>query len=316
MKYFFILLLLIIISFTYLKLAVKYKIIDKPNKRSSHTKVTIRGGGILFTMAIVLFCLFHNLQYTYFFIGVLLVAIVSFLDDIYTLSAKVRFPFQLLAVALVLYQLELPLELIVLGYVFFGVGCINLFNFMDGINGITGFYALSVLSLFYFLNLQEEIINPQLIIYLLLSVLIFGYYNFRRKALFFAGDIGSVTLGVVFFFLIMTFATSFNAPIIVASIFVYGADASFTLLYRKIYTKESIFEPHRHHMYQKLVDKFKFSHLKVAAIYALIQFFINIIIYKTYTLKVSIQIIIFIILIVLFLSVYIMLFKKVKSYNA
>jgi UDP-N-acetylmuramyl pentapeptide phosphotransferase/UDP-N-acetylglucosamine-1-phosphate transferase len=307
--------LLAILSFIYLKLAIKYKIIDKPNERSSHTKITVRGGGILFTIAILLFFIFNNFQYPYFFAGTLLIAIVSFLDDIYTLSAKIRFPFQVVAALLVLYQLDIPIEALSLVYLIIGIGVINLFNFMDGINGITGFYAISVLSIFYCINIKEQILDQNLIIYSLISLIIFGFYNFRKKALFFAGDIGSVTIGILIFFIALYFAIELKSPIIILAIIVYGADGANTLLYRKLYTNESVFEPHRYHIYQKLVDVKKMSHLKVSLIYAIIQLLINVVLYKTYTLNLETQFLILISFISFFVLIYIFIFKKLKVKN-
>jgi UDP-N-acetylmuramyl pentapeptide phosphotransferase/UDP-N-acetylglucosamine-1-phosphate transferase len=307
--------LLGILSFIYLKLAIKYKIIDKPNERSSHTKITVRGGGIIFTIAILLFFVFNNFQYPYFFAGTLIIAIISFLDDIYTLSSKIRFPFQVVAVLLVLYQLNIPIEALSLIYLILGIGVINLFNFMDGINGITGFYAISVLSIFYCININEQIIDQNLIIYSLISLIVFGFYNFRKKAIFFAGDIGSVTIGILVFFIALFFAIELKAPIIILAIIVYGADGANTLLYRKIFTSESIFEPHRHHIYQKLVDVKKMSHLKVSLIYAIIQLLINVVLYKTYQLVMQTQFLILISFISFFILIYIFVFKKLEVRN-
>ena len=304
--------ILAVLSFIYLKLAVKFKIIDKPNERSSHTKITVRGGGIIFPIAILLFFIFNDYQYPYFVLGVFLISVVSFLDDIYTLSARIRFPFQIFAVLLVFFELDIPLEIITFVYFILGIGLINLFNFMDGINGITGLYAIAVLSVFYFINLNEEIINPDLIIYPLISLIIFGFYNFRKKALFFAGDIGSVAIGVLVFFIALYFAIELKAPLIILAVIVYGADGGNTLLYRKIYTKESIFEPHRHHIYQKLVDVKKMSHLKVSVVYAIIQLLMNVVLYKTYQLELQTQFLILISIISFFILMYILLFNKLK----
>ncbi|MCG1036550.1 MraY family glycosyltransferase [Polaribacter sargassicola] len=314
-KYFFILVIIAILSFVYLKLAIKFKIIDKPNKRSSHTKITVRGGGIIFPIAILLFSLLNDFSYPYFTIGVVLISIVSFLDDIYTLSSKVRFPFQLLAVLLILVELALPFSPIYLYvfYILFGVGVVNMFNFMDGINGITGLYTISVLLGFYFINEIEALVAPDLIIYSLISLIVFGFYNFRKKALFFAGDIGSITLGVLVFFLLILFTYKLSSPLIFALVIVYGGDALITLLYRKIFTKESVLDAHRHHIYQKLVDVKKISHLNVSIIYALLQMVVNIIVYKSYKLDFNIQIFVFLGLMIVFFSLYLYSFKRLKT---
>ena len=314
--------ILIVASFVYLKLANKFNIVDKPNERSSHTKVTIRGGGIIFPIAILLFFFMNDFQYPFFVLGLFLISFVSFLDDIYTLSSRVRFPFQIIAISLILFQAAFPvfpLYYSVLCLVL-GVAVINMFNFMDGINGITGMYSLAVLSGMYFINLNEAIVHTDLIVFSGLSLLVFGFYNFRKKALFFAGDIGSSAIGMLLFFIGFLFVLELHSPILLLLILVYGVDTALTMLYRIIYTKESILDPHRHHVYQKLVDVSKISHLKVSLGYGVLQLVVNFIILKTYKLDMTTQLIVFFGVIILFILLYIFLFrllaKKAKINNA
>ena len=314
--------ILIAASFVYLKLANKFNIVDKPNERSSHTKVTIRGGGIIFPIAILLFFFMNDFQYPFFVLGLFLISFVSFLDDIYTLSSRVRFPFQIIAISLILFQAAFPvfpLYYSVLCLVL-GVAVINMFNFMDGINGITGMYSLAVLSGMYFINLNEAIVHTDLIVFSGLSLLVFGFYNFRKKALFFAGDIGSIAIGMLLFFIGFLFVLELHSPILLLLILVYGVDTALTMLYRIIYTKESILDPHRHHVYQKLVDVSKISHLKVSLGYGVLQLVVNFIILKTYKLDLTTQLIVFFGVIILFILLYIFLFrllaKKAKINNA
>ncbi|AUC22224.1 hypothetical protein BTO15_09015 [Polaribacter sejongensis] len=314
--------ILIVASFVYLKLANKFNIVDKPNERSSHTKVTIRGGGIIFPIAILLFFFMNDFQYPFFVLGLFLISFVSFLDDIYTLSSRVRFPFQIIAISLILFQAAFPvfpLYYSVLCLVL-GVAVINMFNFMDGINGITGMYSLAVLSGMYFINLNEAIVHTDLIVFSGLSLLVFGFYNFRKKALFFAGDIGSIAIGMLLFFIGFLFVLELHSPILLLLILVYGVDTALTMLYRIIYTKESILDPHRHHVYQKLVDVSKISHLKVSLGYGVLQLVVNFIILKTYKLDMTTQLVVFFGVIILFILLYIFLFrllaKKAKINNA
>ncbi|MGJ8761386.1 MAG: MraY family glycosyltransferase [Polaribacter sp.] len=307
--------ILIVASFVYLKLANKFNIVDKPNERSSHTKVTIRGGGIIFPIAILLFFFLNDFQYPFFVLGLFLIAFVSFLDDIYTLSSRVRFPFQIIAISLILFQAAFPvfpLYYSVLCLVL-GVAVINMFNFMDGINGITGMYSLAVLSGMYFINLNEAIVHTDLIVFSGLSLLVFGFYNFRKKALFFAGDIGSIAIGMLLFFIGFLFVLKLQSPIFLLLILVYGVDTALTMLYRIVYTKESVLDPHRHHVYQKLVDVSKISHLKVSMGYAVLQLVVNFTILKTYKLELSTQLIVFFGVIVLFIILYIFLFRLLKK---
>jgi len=98
-------LVLVFCLWAYMKIAVRFGIIDKPNDRSSHTNPTIRGGGIIFTIAIILFFTFYGFKYPFFFIGLMLVAGISFLDDMYTLSSIYRLGIQFIAVALTLYNI-------------------------------------------------------------------------------------------------------------------------------------------------------------------------------------------------------------------
>ena len=314
-KYILVIGLLIIASYVYLKLAIKFKIIDNPNQRSSHTKITVRGGGIVFTIAMILFSFLNDYQYPYFLLGVLLISIVSFLDDIFTLSSKIRFPFQFLAVFLVLFQVGVAFNpfLLFLLFFFVGLGIINMFNFMDGINGLTGMYSLVVLSGFYFINLNESILNPELILFTVLSVLVFGFFNFRKNALFFAGDIGSIAIGMLVFFIGLLLTIKLSSPLILLLLIIYGADAGCTLLYKIFFTKESILDPHRHHIYQKIVDTYKISHLKVSILYGILQLIVNFIVFKTYKLEFEKQLIVFFSLILIFIVIYSLLLRMIKK---
>jgi UDP-N-acetylmuramyl pentapeptide phosphotransferase/UDP-N-acetylglucosamine-1-phosphate transferase len=307
---------LIISSLLYFKIAIKYKIIDVPNNRSSHNKITIRGGGVLFFIAILLFFVLNKFQYPYFFSGILLISIVSFIDDIKSMSAILRLPFQVISVIFVLHEIGLVTDSNLIWatwLIICGVGFINFVNFMDGINGITGFYSISVLLGLYALNLQVNAINGDLLIFSLIALAVFGYYNFRTKALFFAGDVGSISIGVIILFSLFFLIKETSAPVILLTIVVYNADALTTILYRKIFLKENITEPHKHHIFQKLVDIKKIPHLKVSFFYALAQLLINILVFKTYTLEIKYQYLIFILGCVFFVAIYIILFKYLEK---
>lgn len=313
MQYLLVFLILVVCSYIYLKLAGRFNIIDKPNKRSSHTKITIRGGGILFFLAAILFFLFNSLQYPYFILGLLLIAIISFIDDIVTLSSFIRFPFQIIAVGLLLYEIDLFFNTNILWVIWLfisAVGFINFFNFMDGINGITGLYSIVVLIGMYFFNLEIEAIDGDLIIYSLIASIIFGFYNFRKQALFFAGDIGSISLALIIIFILFSLIKTSEAPVILLLIMVYSADALITILYRKFILKEKITDPHRHHLYQKLVDQKSMSHLRVALLYAVLQLFLCVISYSTYLLSFYTQCLIFMFFLVVFTLAYTIVYSK------
>jgi len=310
-----VLIVLIVTSFIYLKLASKFNIVDQPNERSSHDKVTVRGGGIIFPIAILIFFFFNDLQYPFFVFGVLLISFVSFLDDIYSLSVRVRLTFQIISIFLILYQIDFtifPLYFSI-SLLVIGVGFINMFNFMDGVNGMTGIYSLILVFFLFLINLIENIVSTDLLVFTAISLVVFGFYNFRKKALFFAGDIGSISLGIFFFFIGILFICKLSSPLFLLLVLIYGVDVGCTIVYRAFLTKENVLSPHRHHLYEKLVDVYKFSHIKVSLIYSVLQVTVNCIIYKAYKLDLSIQLLIFFGLIVLFIVFYIFLFRWIEN---
>ncbi|CAL2088318.1 UDP-N-acetylmuramyl pentapeptide phosphotransferase/UDP-N-acetylglucosamine-1-phosphate transferase [Tenacibaculum sp. 190524A02b] len=313
MNYLIVFLVLAVLSVVYIKLADKLNIIDKPNHRSSHTTPTIRGGGILFYFAILIYFFSTSYNFPYLILGVSLIAIVSFIDDIITLSSSVRLPFQFLAIFLCMYQLELIHNnfVLLIPILIFGVGFINIYNFMDGINGITGLYSIIVLLGMYTINLKEDILDIELIIYPVLSLIVFGFYNFRKKARMFAGDIGSISIAVLIFFIGILLIKELKSPIIILLVAVYGADSILTIIYRKS-IGERLTQPHRHHIYQKLVDKLKVSHLKVSLIYSILQFFINIIVFLNYKKDMVFQLSIILIISITLSTIYWNVFRKVE----
>lgn len=316
-EYFFVLLGLILLSIGYLKIAKKYNIVDKPNHRSSHTKPTIRGGGVLFYFAIVLYFIVSNFANPYFFIGLSLIAIISYVDDLVTLSSKFRLFFQFIAIAVTTYQVFLITNIQIEYYflpaiIIIGVGFINIYNFMDGINGLTAIYSLVCFIGIYLINMNEAIIDPKILIYIMLSIGVFGYYNFRKKALFFAGDIGSITIAVILFFFLLLFTVKLESPLIILLVLIYGVDAVLTIAYRK-YIKENIMDAHRHHIYQKMTDRLKLSHIKISLLYAVNQLIIVFIVYKTYQLDLKIQFILFFSIIAIYIAIYILVFKLLEK---
>ena len=142
---------------------------------------------------------------------------------------------------------------------------------MDGINAITGVYSLSILAVLVYIN--EEVIffvHPDLLYYLGMSIVVFGYYNFRKKALMFAGDVGSISLAICILFLILSLVRVTAAPIVIVLLAVYGVDSVLTIL-RRLYKKEKVTEAHRDHLYQLLVHKKGYSHGVVASLYGMVQ---------------------------------------------
>ncbi len=272
-------LVLFLAELFYFKIADYYNIIDKPNHRSSHTQLTIRGGGIIFTIALLIYAFYAGLNYPYFLLGLFLITTISFIDDISELSSKVRILVHLIAVALLFYQVGMfafPVYLILLALVFV-IGTVNAVNFMDGINGITGGYGLVALVTLYFVNSSIVSFTPDgLLLIAILAVLVFNFFNFRTKAKCFAGDVGSVSLAfIILFFLLQLIIKTGNPGYFVLLLF-YGLDAVTTIVFRLI-RKENIVKAHRSHFYQFLANEKKIPHVMVALIFMVVQVLINLI---------------------------------------
>ena len=149
MIYILLLIALFGVELAYFRIADHFNIIDKPNQRSSHTLVTLRGGGIIFYIGILLYFLIEGFQYPWFFAGLTMISIISFADDIKPRSSKIRLAVHFISMALMFYQwdlFELPWYYTVISLVFC-TGILNAYNFMDGINGITGGYSLSLIHI-------------------------------------------------------------------------------------------------------------------------------------------------------------------------
>jgi UDP-N-acetylmuramyl pentapeptide phosphotransferase/UDP-N-acetylglucosamine-1-phosphate transferase len=271
------LLVLALILLFYFRLALQFKIIDKPNQRSSHSRITIRGAGIIFPIAIFLQTLFSGFQYPFFTSGLLLISIVSFYDDIRPLSNKIRLFVHLIAVSLLFLQADLlssPVWIIFGAYILV-IGTINAYNFMDGINGITGTYSLiTILSLYSINETQIAFVFSEWLIIVAISLLVFNFFNFRKKARCFAGDVGSVSMAfiIIFFLLLLIFKTQ-DLKYIGLLLF-YGLDTVTTLIFRLI-RRENIFEAHRNHFYQHLANVKGWPHLRVSALYLVVQLMMN-----------------------------------------
>ena len=227
-------------------------------------------------LALITYFITHTVSYPFLAAAIAILAIISFIDDIKSLGTGIRLVFQFIGIGLVLYQLNLfQLSFWYLIPIFiFCLGMLNIFNFMDGINGITGFYSLVTLGSALYINQTSTIMDSDLLIYSLIGVAVFGFFNFRKKAIFFAGDIGSITIGVFLLFLLMYLSIHLNTFIPFLLISLYFIDGGITILER-LFRKENIFKPHKSHLYQVLTQKTKLTHLQVAALYALIQLCVN-----------------------------------------
>lgn len=303
MIYLVILIILFILEILYFKVADRFNIIDKPNERSSHTLVTLRGGGIIFYFAAIIYFIWSGLNYPWFFLGLTLMSTVSFLDDIFTLSNRIRLIIHFTSVLLMAYELnvfEMPWYFLLITFLIV-VGVINAYNFMDGINGITACYSLSVGSLLMIVNNDINFVDQNLLSFTMLGVLVFAFFNFRNKAKAFAGDVGSVSIAFILIFALGALIIKTGNFIYILFLLIYGLDSVWTII-RRLYLRENIFEAHRSHLYQYLGNEAGKSKLIISFGYGIIQFIVGILIIFISNLNIMAQIV-FSLIIIFVLSV-------------
>ncbi|WP_156305384.1 MraY family glycosyltransferase [Sphingobacterium endophyticum] len=308
MEYIVLFTILLSVEVLYFKVAEKYGIIDKPNQRSSHNTLTLRGGGIIFYFGALAYFIYSGYQYPWFFLGLTLMTLVSFLDDVLSLSNKIRLLVHFGSVLLMVYQLNifsLPWYYLILTFIVV-VGGINAYNFMDGINGMTAIYSLSVGSLLLIVNFRINFIDQKLISYLLIGILVFTFFNFRTKAKTFAGDVGAVSIAYILLFCLGALIIKTGNLIYILFLTIYGIDTVWTIL-RRLKFKENIFEAHRSHLYQFLGNEGGFNKLLISFFYGFFQFVIGMLVIFVTKYDVFIQIIFAFILLFVISVVYLIL---------
>ena len=288
LTYIAIFVLLLMLELIYFKIADKCNIIDKPNERSSHSTIVLRGGGIIFMLGLWIWSAFYGFGYPWFLAAVTLIAGVSFVDDIRSLPDSVRLVAQFVAMGLMFYQLGLfemfqmsdgsllsgivvP-ALIVLLAIVVCVGASNIINFMDGINGITGGYALASLIPLFILNRELGFVEDSLVVTVVLADVGFCLFNFRPKgkAKCFAGDVGSIGIAFILLFLIGRLVMLTGDVTYLIFLLVYGVDGCLTICHR-ILLHENLGEAHRKHAFQLMANELKIGHVTVSLIYMALQ---------------------------------------------
>ena len=280
-KYCIMAVLLVVAELVYFKIADHFNIIDKPNERSSHTRVVIRGGGIIFLLGLWIWSAFFGFQYPWLLVAVTLVAGISFVDDIHSLPDSVRLVAQFTAMGLMFWELDMihpNLWWAVILALIVCVGATNIYNFMDGINGITPAYSLAILVPLLLLNSQDGFTSQSLIIVMILSVLVFSWFNFRpkNKAKCFAGDVGSVGIAFILLFLIGCKVMQTGDITWLVFMVVYGVDGCCTIIHR-IMLHENLGEAHRKHVFQLMANELKMSHVTVSLFYMVLQLAISLV---------------------------------------
>ena len=283
---------LIVAELVYFKIADKFNIIDKPNQRSSHSRIVLRGGGIIFTIALWIWSIWSGFQYPWLLAGVTLAAGVSFIDDIHSLPDSLRLVVQFASMFLVFQEVGLlTVEdggswlmqgLIVLVALVVCVGGTNIYNFMDGINGITGGYSLAMVIPLIIKNEElrmkngEGFVEPSLLIVVGLSLLVFCLFNFRKKAKCFAGDVGSIGIALIMTFCLARLMMVTGDVAWIILFLIYGVDGVLTICHR-IMLHENLGQAHRKHAYQLMANELKIPHVVVSTIYMVLQLVVSLI---------------------------------------
>ena len=269
--------ILVVAELVYFKVADKFNIIDKPNLRSSHTYITLRGGGIIFLFGAWLWAAFFGLHYPWFMAGLTLIALISFIDDVHSVPNWARLLVQFTAMFLMFHELGIlqwNMWWAVLIAWIVCVGIINAYNFMDGINGITGAYSLAVLLPLLYVNSKTPFIDMTLLIVTGLAILVFCFFNFRKKAKCFAGDVGAIGVAFILIFAVGKLMVAENDLTYIVFFTIYGVDTVLTICHR-IMLHEHLGEAHRKHAYQIMANELKMPHTLVSSIYMVMQLVIS-----------------------------------------
>ncbi len=285
LSYVIILALLIIAELVYFRIADHFNIIDKPNARSSHTKIVLRGGGIIFSIGALVWTGAMLLlgqpivSEIPFLVGLILVSGVSFVDDVHPLPDSARLVVQFAAMFLMFWSLDIlhwNMWWMVIIALIVCVGITNVYNFMDGINGITGGYSFAVLIPLLLIQDSWTSAEASLIITVILADLVFCFYNFRpkNKAKCFAGDVGSISMAFIILFVLGRVIVENGDITYLVLLIVYGVDACLTICHR-IMLHENLGQAHRKHAYQLMANELGMSHITVSLLYMGLQFAIS-----------------------------------------
>ncbi len=283
----------VLITWIVRMLALRANVIDNPNERSSHTIPTPRGGGLAFVaiwfIGMTIEFIANNVEQDLYFamLSGLLIVAVGVVDDIRNVSAKMRLAIQILASAAALYFLGgfqrldfgfyvfenvyilTPIALI--GFVWF----INLFNFLDGIDGYVG---IETVFIFLFIAVMFQDVYA-----LLLSVAVAGFLVWNwQPAKIFMGDVGSTLIGFNVAICMTYYSNSEQLSVFIFLIItsVFWFDATLTLI-RRWRNKENLGEAHCKHAYQRLTQS-GFSHQKTSLLLLLTNALLGIFAYLAY----------------------------------
>ena len=290
MTYIIIFVLLLAAELIYFRIADKFNIIDKPNERSSHSTIVLRGGGIIFSLSMIAWAVMMVVQgndiipYIPFLVGLFMVAGISFVDDIHSLPDSLRMVVQIASILLMFWSIGLFCAfdswiwtvVAILIALFFCVGATNIINFMDGINGITAAYGFAMLVPIALLNHNMVFIDESYLIVAIIGLIVFSLFNFRPKgkAKCFAGDVGSIGVAFIILFALGKLMLVTQDVTWIVFFLVYGIDGSMTIFHR-IMLHENLGQAHRKHAYQLMANELKMSHVVVSLLYMAMQLVVS-----------------------------------------
>ena len=290
LTYGIIVVILIIAELIYFRIADKCNIIDKPNERSSHSTIVLRGGGVIFSLSMIVWAVLTVVQgnaiaqYLPFLCGLVLICGISFWDDVKSLPDSLRMAVQIISILLMFWSMGLYTAadswlwtvVIVVVALFFCVGATNIINFMDGINGITAAYSFAMLLPILLTNRGLGFIEESYLTVAILGVIVFSIFNFRPKgkAKCFAGDVGSIGIAFIILFALGRLMLATKDVTWIVFFLVYGVDGTLTICHR-IMLHEHLGQAHRKHAYQLMANELKMSHMVVSLLYMCIQLVIS-----------------------------------------
>lgn len=271
--------LLLVLELVYFRIADRFNIVDRPNERSSHNSIVIRGGGIIFLLAAWIWSAFFGFNYPWFLAGLTIVCGISLWDDIHSLPDSVRLIAQFTAMFMMfadLGMINLENWWMIAPALIVCVGIINAYNFMDGINGITSGYSLTVLLPLIILNHSIHFIEMSYLIVAAIACVVFSYFNFRPKgkAKCFAGDVGSIGIAFIVLLPLGKLILQTGDLTYILLLVVYGVDTILTICHR-IMLHENLGQAHRKHAFQIMANELKIPHEVVSLGYMILQLIIS-----------------------------------------
>lgn len=284
---------LLLSLYIYFPVAEQHKLLAGVNNRSSHKKPVITGAGFIFYLSYIIYVIYEifmgeQVQW-FWFAGLTILAIISFIDDLKDVWFLTRLFAQTIAAVLMMLQLSVDFQIGMVGSVsqwsaailllIISVGLFNLYNFMDGLNGMLGGIALSMSIPIYLIDKYvpavSGFVDETLVMMTIVAALIFMFFNYRPQPKCFSGDVGSIVLGYMMAFFTISLVIKTGNVAFFLLFAVTFMEAGLTV-FQRLFAGDNIFAPHRMHLFQLYCNEFYKSHMLVSGIYTGVQFMFGI----------------------------------------